>query len=390
MLFYLALRGVGWLANQTLQFVVPLMIYRMTGSLMWSGVALFVEWTPRLVALPLAGYLADRFESRRIHILSDVVRTAVGAGAVAAVALMPGNAGVALVVLALVAGAGFELTFVAGEKAGLSLVSAKEMPRLQTMLSAIEQSCILIAPVLGGVLLLVGTTATVAVLTVLFGTSLLLARNMKPAAVVATKPPPVMAGVRQVIANTLLRDVVAITMVINLMLALLLAAAPALVRHHYGVDEGRLALVYTGAALVALLVLALLTRFIRRFGLLIAGAASALIQCLAFLAIGASNEFVAFVAIVMVFMAADAAFSAFIRTVRARAVPAAEFGSTAAAISLLNCVSMPLAGGLLAVTGASVDPVHLLTITGGLALPVVVGLLIHLRAATRTRTEVMA
>ncbi len=390
MLFYLALRGVGWLANQTLQFVVPLMIYQMTGSLMWSGVALFVEWTPRLVALPLAGYLADRFEGRRIHVLSDVVRTAVGMGAVAVMALTPENAGVALVVLALVAGAGFELTFVAGEKAGLSLVSAKEMPRLQTMLSAIEQSCILVAPVLGGVLLLVGPTVTVSVLTVLFGVSLLLARIMKPTSAVAAEPPPVMAGVRQVISNTLLRDIVAITMVINLMLALLLTTAPALVRHHYGVDAGRLALVYTGAALAALLILALLTRFIRRFGLLVAGTVSALVQCLAFLAIGMSDEFVAFVVIVMVFMSGDAAFSAFIRTVRARAVPAAEFGSTAAAISLLNCASMPLAGGLLAITSTFVDPVHLLTIIGGLALPIVIGLLIHLRAATRTRTEVMA
>ncbi|GHE27389.1 hypothetical protein GCM10017673_31930 [Streptosporangium violaceochromogenes] len=390
MLGYLTLRGVGWLSNQTLQFVVPIMIYQMTGSLTWSGVALFVEWTPRLVALPLAGYLADRFEARRIHVLSDVMRTVAGVGVVAAMLCAPGSAGVALVGLALVAGAGFELTFVAGEKAGLSLVPAKEMPRLQTTLSAIEQSCLLMAPVLGGGLLLLGPATTVSVLSVLFGASLLLARVMKPVPVTSAEPPPVMAGVRQVIANTLLRDIVAITMVINLMLALLLATAPAVVRHHYGVDEGRLALVYTGAALVALLVLSLLTRFIRRFGLLITGAASALIQCLAFLAIGPSSEFVTFVAIVMVFMAGDAAFSAFIRTVRARAVPAAEFGSTAAAISLLNCASMPLAGGLLAVTSAFVDPVHLLTIVGGLALPAVVGLLIHLRAATRTRTEVMA
>src|SRR5438309_11999987 len=77
---YYLLRSVGWLANQLLQFAVPVLMYRTTGSVAWSGVALFVEWTPRLVALPLAGSLVDRVHIRRVYLASDVLRCRARAG----------------------------------------------------------------------------------------------------------------------------------------------------------------------------------------------------------------------------------------------------------------------------------------------------------------------
>jgi hypothetical protein len=61
-------------ADQTLAFAVPLIVFRKTGSLSASAFAYFVQWLPKLISLPVSGNLVDRFGSPKLIQLADVFR----------------------------------------------------------------------------------------------------------------------------------------------------------------------------------------------------------------------------------------------------------------------------------------------------------------------------
>ena len=382
LLRYYALRGVSWLADQMLQFLLPVLAYRATGSLSWTGAMVAMQWAPRLLSLPVAGLLADRFPERRVYVVNDVLRFGLGVLACTWAVAVPGAAYGVVIGFALVAGVACEQVLVAGEKMAGSLVPMDAMHRAQSVLSGIEQGALLLAPMLGGLLILLGAVPTVFVLTVLFGTSLTLTLTLPRGAgaqresqVVEAAAAPwrhlvgdLVAGVRNVVKVAVLRYVVLATMCVNIMLGVIQSVAPTLVMGRYGHSEGALGTVYSGAALVAMLTLTTVPRLIGKFGLIRIGVVSAVLQGVAFTMMGPTIGFLFFAAMTAVFMAGDSVFSVIIRTLRLRVVPAEEFGRTVAAISMLNFVSLPLAGLLLAGVGPILPLTVLIPVVGGAVL----------------------
>ncbi|MEX5709980.1 MFS transporter [Parafrankia sp. FMc6] len=405
---YFVLRAVGALANQLLQFAVPVLVYEATGSAAWSGVALFLEWLPRLTSLPLAGPLVDRFSLRRVYVVSDGVRCAAAWLVALLVTVDPSAARTGLIVLALIAGASFEQSFVAGEKAMLVLVVPARMQRAQSLLGGIDQAMLLAGPAVGAALLPAGPAATVTVIAVLFTVSLLLARTLPrtghpPAdgasGVVGAAAAPattlrladlrsdLAAGVRRVFGSPVLRLVVAVAFTVNLALGLLLASGPALVQTSHGRSGSALGIVYLLGGLASMAVLAVTSRVINRMGLVAVGVCSALLSLAACTALGVAPGFGWFVVLAVAFLTAESVFTVFIRVVRARLVPEAEFGRVVGVIVLLNLASMPLAG-LLVAAGVGFLPLPwLVTASGGVALVVGTGLLWRLwQLMPQTRT----
>lgn len=395
---YYGMRAVGSLANMILQFAVPVLVYQTTRSVAWSGIALVVEWVPRLVSLPLAGVLVDRFRVRRVYVVSDAVRgTAAGIVAVAT-AVAPEAAQIAaLIGLALVAGACYEQTFVAGEKAVRLLVPLADMDRAQSVLGGIDQACTLAGPAMGAVLLLAGSSATVAVIAALFGVSLALAwgiRELTEAEVRLTRPAPdeggdaftlrtmaaqLAASGRFTLGDPILRTVILVTFGVNLMGGLILAGAPAIVERTYDGSASSLGVVYTAAGLASILFLAVTAAAMRRFGTLRVGTASALVTCAAFAASGLAPGLLLFGAMVVLMFAAQSTFTVFIRVVRAHLIPPREFASVVSVILLLNFTALPVAGLLLTISGSVLPVAQLVQVSGVVVLLVVVGLLNHLR-----------
>ncbi|MFE6182985.1 MFS transporter [Streptomyces sp. NPDC056465] len=377
---YYALRAVGWTTDQLIQFLLPVLAYQATGELSWSGIVLAAQWVPRLLSLPAAGLLADRFPEQRIYWVNDLVRVALGAVATVLAVVLEDRAFAVVIVFALLAGVCCEQVLVAGEKLAGALVAPEDMHRAQSVLSGIEQGTLLLAPVIGGALLLTGPLPIVAVVAGLFGVSLLLSIGL-PRGPHKGGPRPAPSegsagrrllrdsatGIRNVVRIPVLRTIVLATMCINVMLGLIQGAAPALA-DRYGRSEGALGLVYSVAGLVAMVTLTAAPRLIRRFGFLGVAAASAVVQGVVFIALGPTTGFFFFAALVAVFMAGDSVFSVVIRTLRLRVVASEEFGRTVAAVSLLNFLSLPLAGGLLAVAGHAVPLVVLIPVAGAAAL----------------------
>src|SRR5216684_6619075 len=61
-------------ADQILLFVVPLVVFRISGNVTWSGIAFFCETLPRFVSFPVCGVLCDRISPIRLIHLSQALR----------------------------------------------------------------------------------------------------------------------------------------------------------------------------------------------------------------------------------------------------------------------------------------------------------------------------
>ncbi len=57
----------AWLSNLT----VPYVLFQLTGSAVWTGVASVAQFVPQMLLTPLAGNLADRFNRRSILLLTQ-------------------------------------------------------------------------------------------------------------------------------------------------------------------------------------------------------------------------------------------------------------------------------------------------------------------------------
>jgi MFS family permease len=65
---------IARLADQILLFLVPLVIFQITGSVGWSGMAFFLETLPRYASFPICGALCDRISPLRLLYISQVYR----------------------------------------------------------------------------------------------------------------------------------------------------------------------------------------------------------------------------------------------------------------------------------------------------------------------------
>ncbi len=74
---FMAGRFLSALGDQFLLFAAPLIVYQATGSVAKSGLAFLIEWTPRILFLPVAGFFADRFNHRHLYLVADFSRVIV-------------------------------------------------------------------------------------------------------------------------------------------------------------------------------------------------------------------------------------------------------------------------------------------------------------------------
>src|SRR5215471_1090800 len=63
------------LADQIILFLVPLVIFQLTGSVAWSGAAFFLETLPRYLSFPICGALCDRTSPLMLLRVSQLCRS---------------------------------------------------------------------------------------------------------------------------------------------------------------------------------------------------------------------------------------------------------------------------------------------------------------------------
>ena len=142
-----------WLYNLALLAFV----YEHTGSSVWVGITTAARILPEVVLGPLGGVLADRHDRRALMIGSDVLRAA-SMAALAVLALAGGPIVLAPVLAALctAAGAAYPQCVVAVMP---RLTDEADLPAANAARVGITGLCIVAGPLIGAVLLLLGSAA---------------------------------------------------------------------------------------------------------------------------------------------------------------------------------------------------------------------------------------
>jgi MFS family permease len=165
----LAVSQIGdWLYNLAL----VVLVYDRTHSPLWVGVTTAVRVVPIVALGPLGGVIADRFDRRRVMVISDVTR----------MALMVLLAGVAATRLPILFAPVIAAMATAAAAPYLPCVAAvtprvvddADLPGANAARSAVTGVSIIAGPALGGILLLLGSaTAAFALNALTFGLSAL-------------------------------------------------------------------------------------------------------------------------------------------------------------------------------------------------------------------------
>ncbi|MCC3767314.1 MFS transporter [Streptomyces sp. UNOC14_S4] len=371
---FLGARLFSTLGDQILQFAVPLIVYAATGSVSLSGLAFMIEWLPRLVSLPFAGVLSDRFGGRRIYAASDSVRAVACFGAVLAVLHWPGHTFALTAVLMALCAFCYAQSFIALETTVPELVPEADLAKAQSLLQMINNGSSVFGPALGGALLFwAAPTQLLWVVGAMFAVSACSVVTLKelgtPSAKRARDPErsvarELRAGVRGLVAAPVLLSLVGLGMVVNLMVGLAMTTGAALSVGHFKVGNSAFASLQMTVGALSLVTFFLMPWLTRRFSVYRIGAASFAASAFGGLLIGLGGSFPVYVAGYGLCIGLCGLFNVFIRVERLHWIAPEERGRVISFIVLLNQSTMPVAGLLVAVTGGALPVQWLFLATG--------------------------
>lgn len=357
------MRASDALATNVLMYAIPLLVLTTTGSTSLTGVAFLMEWLPRLAAFTIGGPLVDRYRADRVFRAATAVRSLLLITAAAALALLPGSGALTtatVMAAGAISGLLAQAAFLAVETIGAatSRKAGEQAHRVQSVQIGIDQSALLVGPLLGGLLLLLEPSCLMAVVAVLSLAAMLATtwQTDEPFAP-SVMPPSVLSQLRTgwctVLAIPALTCLVAGLIASNLAIAVAQASAPITVLQGFGGSSLTVGAVWSAAGVLSLTAVAASRYLVDRYGLWPVGAFAAGTACVACFAIALAPELVSYAVAIGVMMAGEGALTVVLRTLRARLIPRAVFGSTLSVTIVLVVIPMPLAGALVALLPAS-------------------------------------
>ncbi|MDH4572731.1 MFS transporter [Salinicola acroporae] len=345
------------LADQMLLFLVPLVIYQLTGSVAWSGLAFFFETLPRFLAFPLCGQLCDRHRNDRLLRSSQRWRMATCMAAILGYLAIPHVAW--LIGLSALVGILSTQGVMAREMLLVQAFGSARYERLVSHAQLFDQVGTVLGPLVAAALLArLEWEAVVVVIALGFAVSdLAVWRWQRLARPELPVPRPHAAnGYRALLiaghhlrVSPALPASIGLAMAVNLLLGTLLATAPAVVTGVQSHGEIYYGVLQAGGALATVLVLLFTARSLipaDRLGLL-AYAAMALGGLMASVTAISSLYALGFLLVI----GFDKMFSVSIRSLRRRVIPSEDFGKTTGLVVMLNNLTQPL-GGLIVSTTA--------------------------------------
>lgn len=357
------LRAGDGLSTAVAQYAVPVLTYQLTGSAAWAGAAFAAEWIPRLAALGIGGHVVDRLSPRAVMLAAAVIRATLAMAGVSALATGAG----AGVVVAVGAGCGLvaQISYLAAESLGAAAGRGPNAARVQAVQTAIDQGALLTGPLIGGALLLtgprfaLGAVVAMSAMTTIAAVGVRMPRPGRGERTASGKRRGLRAGAAALRAVPALCWLTTVLSGMNLLAGTLQAAAPVIVGS-FGRSPAATGAVWSVSAAVAMLAALVCARLLTRASVWTVIVTASLAAAGAAAAAGLATGYGQFIAAMAVLAAAEGAALVAMRTVRARLLPAAVFGSAVAVMVLVLLTPMPLGGLLLAAAGRERLPLLLL------------------------------
>ncbi|QOQ77557.1 MFS transporter [Pseudomonas poae] len=346
------------LADQILLFIVPLIVFQTTNSVSWAGLAFFVESLPRYLAFPVCGALCDKFSPMRILHISQVYRALACVMAVALYGVFDGIYW--LVILSALCGVLTTQGIMAREVVMPHIFKHYTYAKTLSYSQIADQSGLVLGPLVAALMLEVWAWHWVVIgIAGLFAladmamwvwqrntTVNLHSHEQHPD--IWLQPLRVAFGhIRNLVE---LKRIITLAVGVNLMIGVTLATSAAMVTGQYGAGKDTYALLQAAGALVTIGILFYLARATLPLKVM-GGLSYAMIGVGALITALSPNVWAYTVGFLLV-TGFDKMFNVYLRSTRQRVIPVQDFGKTVGVITLLNNLSQPLAGLLVAVWAA--------------------------------------
>ncbi|MFG3404066.1 MFS transporter [Streptomyces sp. NPDC048142] len=363
-------RGIAALGDQFLLFAIPLLAYKLTGSASQTGLIFLVEWLPRVIFLPVAGVLASRIRGYTLYVYSDFIRSGLAIASFALMYLMPAGNLITLCVLAAGMSLGGAQSHIALEATLPRFVPMNQMIRAQSIIQGTEQSSWVAGPALAALLAsALPTTSLLVVIGAVYALTTLNTlslrrwlRTEKP-----TEGAEELLTVRLVITGigegiSILRKLPAIlglvglAMTVNLMVGVGMATSAATTSGIFHKPDKYYGILSSGVGVVGILAFFIVPKVAKRLKPFAALMASYSLICLGGVGVGLANTFTEYAVSYAILLGTVGFFNVIMRTERVRRIPSEHFAKTIGIIALLNQLSLPAAGFVVALFAVSYSP----------------------------------
>jgi MFS family permease len=342
-------RALSYVADALKTFVVPVLVFARTGSAAMSGIALIVEFVPKVALATLLGALAQRFRLRPQFLVGEAAR------AVLCMALLVAPSIALVMVLSAAIAVASSYAYLLNESLVAVVFRDAERTAVQARLQAADQLARAAGPALGAALYAFCDARSI--LAIAGGLFLLCGLGLfclprsadRPAAggdlrAIAGGMARAFAVLRQ---SPSLARLTFLMFATNFASGVILAVAPAMIAEAF-----RLPLYFFGiAASAAAVATAAMMALIGRGG---AGAMPGLGRrslaalALALALVVVAPNFAVFVAGYALFTVANTSFATYMRVERLRFIPAHAVGETIGLLTALLWLSVPFSGAVVA------------------------------------------
>jgi len=362
------------LADQILLFLVPLVIFQITGNVAWSGLAFFFETLPRYLAFPVAGILCDRLNPILLLRVSRILRAVVCLVGITGQIVFGGVWW--LIALSAVVGVLTTQGLLALEMVLVRAFSDERFEKVASYSQLAAQMGVVLGPLTAAYMMAIWPwEAVVFLATGLFfladGTFLLWRgqgrMEQRPESERRHPVKDLATAFRLVWQIPGLMRAVLQAAGVNLAIGATLATAAAMMTGFYAQSEQTYAWLQVGGAAATFAVLTMTAHI--HFGLKTLGRAAYAMILLGTVLTGLGVHPLVYVVGFLLIAGFDKMFNIYVRTLRKEIIPAGEFGKTTGVIICLNNISQPLAGLAVAVFASGDDArTVLLAISGAMAV----------------------
>jgi MFS family permease len=352
---FLTARFLSLIADQIALLAIPIAVYVITNEVSWSGIALAVQWLPRIVFLPILGDMVDRFDLRRQYAAIDLIR------ALLAVSLLMVDG---LILMMMVAGLLSLLNgyaFVILEYTVANRFDPRTLARNQSLLQAVENLSRVAGPALAGLTLGMADLGWTMLLCSLlfvsgFGLTVFAFPSGESSGSKRIKPPANTGRLRYAFGLLWrvkpLRRLVGLTLGINFMDGALMAVLPAIIITRLDQSETTIGYLNSLAAVAVILAMFAASRFVDQSRVQVMGYAAMVVSIIAMTLMAVAPTLAVFSSGFVAYFVAKSVFVLFLRTERVRHIPTENMGIVLGALIAVILSSIPLSGLLVAWAGS--------------------------------------
>lgn len=351
-------RFLSALGDQFLLFSAPLIIYQATGSVAKSGLAFFIEWTPRILTLPVAGFFADRFNHKTLYIITDISRALICLLGYLSLKFQIAEPFMAISVMMGLLAIFNSISFITIEATVPRLFSVDQLPKAQSFLQGLDQLSQVAGPALAAIFLsLVDRASLIGFAAAGFLVSGVNIFLIGPLLSVSKAEAPFSAkeffsklqfGFKTFISKQDLIILSILAAVVNLVMGTTLAQIAPLISGVFKKSDQFFGGMTTMAAVLSILTFTQIPRIAKQISMKRLGVFSLISLVAAGLLLSQARQVEVFVAGYGLMICGCAVFNIFMRTWRAQIIPKEHLGKVIGILVLLNNFTLPLSGILVA------------------------------------------